>query len=71
MVCEWKSVNCELNFYLFFFEIEYEECYFFLYLCIFYINCKRDRFLRIVLYSGKLYLLIFEKFLFEKMIVIM
>lgn len=39
---------------------------FFLYLCIFFINCKRDRFLRIDLYSGKLYLLIFEKFLFEK-----
>lgn len=37
----------------------------------FFINCKRDRFLRIVLYSGKLHLLIFEKFPFEKMIVIM
>lgn len=43
---------------------------FFLHSCTFYINCKRDRLLRIVLYSGKLHLLIFEKFPFEKMIVI-
>lgn len=39
---------------------------FFLHSCTFFINCKRDRFLRIVLYSGKLHLLIFEKFPFEK-----
>lgn len=40
--------------------------FFFLHSCTFFINCKRDRFLRIGLYSGKLHLLIFEKFPFEK-----
>lgn len=38
----------------------------FFYTHAFFINCKRDRFLRIGLYSGKLHLLIFEKFPFEK-----